>query len=477
MAGRVVETAELLPIRDPFTGETVAETCLASRTQVAQAVEAAAQAFATSRRLSAFARSRLLAAMVAGITSRRAEFVDRIIEEAGKPRMLAEVEVARAIQTFTLASEEVRRFNGELVATDLDAAGRAFAPARVRWVPRGPVLAITPFNFPLNLAAHKVAPALAVGASVVLKPPPQAPGASFLMADCFEAARAQVSQETGEDIPAEMLQVLHGMPEALTPAITDPRLAVLSFTGSDRVGWLLQSQAVRKKVCLELGGNASVIVHEDADLPRAAKRAAFGAFSYSGQVCISVQRIFVQQKVEEAFRQVFLKEVGAIRAGDPQLPDTLVGPVIDAGNAERVLQWIEEARKAGAQVLAGGTRQGPVVAPTVLAGTRAQDRVRCEEVFGPVVTLEPYTDFEEALRLVNDSRFGLQAGVFTQSLALAERAISELDVGGVLINEIPTYRADHLPYGGMRDSGLGREGVRYAMEDFCERKTALVWIG
>ena len=474
--GKWTEGKHLKPVSAPFDGALAAEAWQADSAQMEEALAAADKAFHSFRRASAFVRSALLAAMARGIEARRKEFSDRIVFEAGKPRKLADVEVSRAIFNFNNAAEEARRFGGDLIPIDLDAGGRAFSPAVSEWVPRGPVLAIGPFNFPLNLLAHKVAPALAVGTSVIMKPPPQAPGAATLLAEVFAEAAKSVG-DARETVPFALLQLINGPNEVIAKAVTDSRVGVLSFTGSDKVGWMLQSQAVRKKVALELGGNAAAIVHADADLARAANRCAFGAFAYAGQICISIQRIFVHRSVEKKFRELFLAEVAKLKVGDPAAEETVVGPLIDGANAERVLAWIAEASEGGAELLTGGQRQGNVITPAVLTGTKSTDKVNAEEIFGPVVTLTAYDTIEEAILAVNGSRFGLQAGIFSDSAKVIRQASVELEVGGIIVNEIPTFRADNMPYGGMKDSGLGREGVRYAMEDFCERRTLVSWHG
>ncbi len=399
-----------------------------------------------------------------------------MVAEAGKPRTLSDGEVSRAIVTFTIAAEEAKRLGGEVVPVDVDSGGRAYAPAVCHWVPRGPVLAIAPFNFPLNLIAHKVAPALAVGASVIVKPPPQAPGAARILAEIFESAAAEAS-DAREKIPPAALQVLSGPNDVVAKAVADPRVAILSFTGSDKVGWMLQEKAARKKLILELGGNAAVIVEGDADLARAAARCAFGGFAYAGQVCISVQRILVQKEAAARFTELLLAETAKIASGDPARPDVLVGPLIDAAAADRVMAWIDEARRDGAKVLCGGGRVGNVIAPTVLSGVKPTAKLSCEEAFGPVVVLDSYGELDEAIAAVNSSRFGLQAGLFTDGAAAIRRAADELEVGGLMVNEVPTYRADNMPYGGVKDSGLGREGVRYTMEEYCERRTVVAWRG
>jgi glyceraldehyde-3-phosphate dehydrogenase (NADP+) len=461
-------------IRSPWNSQTVATVHLADAALLEEAIAAAHAAFPVFRRTSRFLRSRLLAEMASRIEQNRAALVESMILEAGKPSALSDVEVSRAVQTFTVASEEAKRLGGDVVPMDWDAGGRAYSPAVSLWIPRGPVLGISPFNFPLNLVAHKVAPALAVGAPIIVKPAPQAPGASSILARIFEESADAVSNSS-EQVPLAAFQWVQASNEVVALAVRDPRMAVLSFTGSDRVGWTLQQQATRKRVLLELGGNAAVIVHSDADLERAASRCAYGAFAYAGQICISVQRIFVQESVLPRFRDLLLAEVAKIRSGDPADPTTLVGPIIDSGQADRIMSWIDDAKKAGARVLVGGGRHGNVIEATVLEGVASDQKLVCEEAFGPVATLSSYRDFGDAIEQANASRFGLQAGVFTDSAKLIRMATEELEVGGILVNEIPTYRADHMPYGGVKDSGLGREGLRYAMEEFCERRTVVSW--
>jgi acyl-CoA reductase-like NAD-dependent aldehyde dehydrogenase len=474
--GKWIESAQSTDLTSPATGTVVAKVDQASREQMEIALEASTTAFSVFKNISRFTRSRLLAVMAREIEAHRAEFIECLITEAGKPHALADVEVTRATITFTLAAEEAKRLGGEVVPVDLDAGGRAYGPAVSYWVPRGPVLAITPFNFPLNLAAHKLAPALAVGATVIVKPPPQAPGCAALLAAIFEKAAKEVS-DVRESVPLSAFQVVNGANEIIAEAVADPRMTTLSFTGSDKVGWKLQEKAVRKKVVLELGGNAGVIVHEDADLNRAASRCAFGGFVYAGQTCISVQRIFVHEKVHDRFLKLLLEETAKVKSGDPRDKEVLVGPLIDEPAALRVMAWIDEAVKEGAKVLAGGTCKGNFMAPTVLSGVKTHHKLHCEEVFGPVVIVDKFNDFDRALEMINRSRFGLQAGLFTDSSALIQRALKMLEVGGIIVNEVPTYRADNMPYGGVKESGLGREGVRYAMEDYCERRVLVTWQG
>jgi aldehyde dehydrogenase (NAD+) len=363
-----------------------------------------------------------------------------IAREAGKPLKAARTEVERAAATFSAAAAALEAWKGDMLPLDVNAASVA------RWgvvkrVPLGPVLAITPFNFPLNLTAHKVAPAIAVGAPVVQKPASQTP------------------------LSALALQAIVREAEAL---VTDPRLPVVSFTGSGAVGWRLREIAPRKHVGLELGGNAAVVVHSDADLDDAASRVAAGAFGYAGQSCISVQRALVQKDVFEAFRAKLLAKTAALAVGDPLDAKTDVGPMIAPEEAARAAAWIEEAVAGGARVLAGGTRAGSVVLPTILAGTTRDMKVEAQEVFAPIVTLSSYETWEEALARANDSKYGLQAGVFTNDFGRIQQAWDVLEVGAVLVNDVPTWRADRMPYGGVKESGVGREGPAYAMEEFTE---------
>ena len=474
--GKRPGSSESREIRSPFSGDVVAVCPQATAAQLEAALAAAHAAANPFRRLSRYTRSRLLALMAAGLSERRAELADVIVAEAGKPWTLSDAEVGRAISTFTIASEEAKRLGGEVVPVDVEAAGRAYGPAVSHWTPRGPVLAIAPFNFPLNLVAHKVAPALAVGAPVLLKPPPQAPGAAQILSEIFQKAAAEAS-DASEKVPLAALQIVNASNDVIGAAVTDPRVAILSFTGSDKVGWLLQGKAVRKKVILELGGNAAVIVAKDADLARAAARCAFGGFAYAGQICISVQRVLVHKSVAARFTELFIEETKKLGVGDPASKTTVVGPMIDSAQADRILNWIDEAKKDGAKVILGGVRSGPAIEPTILANVRPTAKLSCEEAFGPVVVIEEFDAFDDAIASVNRSRFGLQAGLFTDSEACVRAATNELEVGGLIVNEVPTYRADNMPYGGVKDSGLGREGVRYTMEEFCERRTVVHWRG
>jgi acyl-CoA reductase-like NAD-dependent aldehyde dehydrogenase len=474
--GQFVETNATGDLHSPFTGERVGQVSMANSELLEKAIQASVKATPVFRKISRFTRSRMCLRIAEEISARRQDFIKLMINEAGKPYLMADVEVSRAIQTFTIAGEECKRFGGDVIPLDTDMSGRPYQEAISYWVSRGPILAITPFNFPLNLVAHKVAPALAVGAPILVKPAPQAPGCTYLLAEIFDKVRKEVS-DTRDAVPGAALQVLSCSNDVIAPAVKDARLSILSFTGSGKVGWILQAQAVGKKVALELGGNAAVIVHSDADLARAAARCAFGGFAYAGQSCISVQRIFVQESVATKFTELLLKETTQTKFGDPSLKDTVVGPVIDETAANRISTWLDEARKQGARVLCGGERVKNMISPAVLTDVKPTSSISCEEAFGPIVLVQKYDSFEQALELVNSSRFGLQAGVFTDSSKLQRKAFLELEVGGVVINEVPTYRADQMPYGGVKDSGLGREGLRFAMEEFSERRTLVSWNG
>lgn len=462
LAGSFVDGATVAPVHAPFDGRVLGEVAQASREQVQAAIEFATAGRERLKRLSAGQRRSVLDGLVRGLTARRDEFVDCIVHEAGKPLSAARAEVARAIETFTLASAELSRFGGEIVPVDLT-AGSEGTEAEVRRVPVGVVVGIVPFNFPLNLGAHKVAPALAVGAPIIVKPPPQAPSAMLLLAEVALAAGAD----------AAALQVLPCAVDVAEALATDARVRVVSFTGSARVGWQLKAK-VKGRAVLELGGNAAAIVRHDADVKKAAKRLALGGFTYAGQVCIKVQRIIVEAAAWESFVPAFLAEVDVLQVGDPSLDTTVIGPVIDAASATRIEAWVDEAVTMGAKVLRRGARAGSVLGPVVLTDVPREARAFSEEIFGPVVVLERAADLDAALRSVNASRYGLQAALFTNELSAVRRAFHELEVGGLVVNDATSFRSDNMPYGGVKDSGLGREGVRYAMADFTEERVLVL---
>lgn len=474
--GKWQTSSESRELQSPYSGEAVGRVDQASAAQMEESLAAAAAAAKPFAKVSRYARARLLQGIADGLQARRLEIVDTLVHEAGKPAALADGEVGRAILTFTIAAEETKRFGGDVVPLDIEPASRAYAPAVAYWYPRGPVFGITPFNFPINLVAHKVAPALAAGCPIVLKPAPQAPGGAVLLAEIFEKAAAFAS-DARESVPVAAFQVLSCSNAVASLALTDPRITTVSFTGSTAVGWMIQKTAVGKRTLLELGGNAAVIVHNDADLVRAAARCAFGGYTYAGQTCISVQRVFVHAEVAARFQTLLVGEVQKLVSGDPASRETFNGPLIDTKAADRVMAWLDEAVQGGAKLLTGGKRTGNVITPTVLSDVKPTMKVSCEEVFGPVVVVSTYGEFSDAIAAVNDSKFGLQAGVFTDSARLQQQAIRELEVGGVILNEIPTYRADQMPYGGVKESGIGREGLRYAMEEYSERRVVVQWLG
>src|SRR6266446_5537818 len=459
LQGKWVEEGTPVEIRAPYDGTPIAQVFQATREHVEKAIQAAVRAFGSTRRLPAFERQRVLRAIAQHITSRKDEFSRTLAQEAGKPLKAARTEVERAIFTFTVAAEESTRIPGEYLSLDW----QQFTSGRwgiVRRFPLGPIAGITPFNFPLNLVAHKVAPAIAAGCPMVLKPAPQTPLCSLLLAECVQQA----------GWPDGGLNVLPLSNDDASLLVTDERIKLISFTGSVPVGWDIKRRAGKKKVALELGGNAAAIVHSDADLAYAGERCVAGSFGYSGQTCISVQRILVEHSVYGKFTDLLVEGVKKLKTGDPMEELTDIGPLIRESDAIRVTSWVEEAVRSGARLLCGGGRKGSIIEPTVLTGTKPDMKVNCQEVFGPVVTVEPYHNFDEALRRINNSNYGLQAGLFTHDVNLLFRAYDELEVGALVAGDIPSFRIDQMPYGGVKDSGLGREGLRYAIEEMTEPK-------
>lgn len=453
------DDGDIVEIRAPYDGNLIARVVQGCREHVEAAIAAAVKAFGTTRRLPAFERQRVLRRISASMAERKEEFARTLAQEAGKPIKGARTEVERAVFTFNVAAEESTRIYGEYLPLDW----QEFTAGRwgiVRRFPLGPIVGITPFNFPINLVAHKVAPAIAAGCSMILKPAPQTPLCSLLLAECVQQA----------GWPDGGLNVLPLSNEDAGFLVSDDRIKLISFTGSVPVGWEIKRRSGKKKVVLELGGNAAVIVHSDADLAYAAERCIFGGFAYAGQTCISVQRILVEHSVYGRFTDLLVEGVKKLHVGDPLDEKTDVGPLIRESDAVRTIGWIEEAVHAGARVLCGGHRDGMIVEPAILTGTKPDMKVNCQEIFGPVVTVEPYKDFDQALRQVNNSSFGLQAGVFTRDAKLLFQAYDELEVGGLIAGDVPSFRVDHMPYGGVKDSGLGREGLRYAIEEMTEPK-------
>ncbi len=457
--GQWHEDGDLVEIRAPYDNNLIARVAQGRREHAGAAIAAAVKAFGTTRRLPAFERQRVLRRISAQIAERKEEFSRTLAQEAGKPIKAARAEVDRAVFTFNVAAEESTRIYGEYLPLDW----MEFTAGRwgiVRRFPLGPIAGITPFNFPLNLVSHKVAPAIAAGCPMVLKPAPQTPLCSLLLAECVQQA----------GWPDGGLNVLPLSNEDAGLLVADERIKLLSFTGSVSVGWDIKRRAGKKKVVLELGGNAGVIVHSDADLAYAADRCIIGGFGYAGQTCISVQRILVEHSVYGRFTDLFVEGVKKLKTGDPLDESTDVGPLIRETDAIRCINWIEEAVHAGARLLSGGHRDHQVVEPTVLTGTKPDMKVNCQEIFGPVVTVEPYRDFDEALRQINNSVYGLQAGIFTRDAKLLFQAYEELEIGGLMAGDVPSFRIDQMPYGGVKDSGLGREGLRYAIEEMTEPK-------
>jgi acyl-CoA reductase-like NAD-dependent aldehyde dehydrogenase len=457
--GKWMEEGDPVDVRAPYDGSVIAQVFQGRRQHAEAAIAAAVKAFGTTRRLPAFERQRVLRRVAQNIGERKAEFARTLAQEAGKPIKAARSEVKRSIFTFTVAAEESTRIYGEYLPLDWQeyTAGRW---GIVRRFPLGPIAGITPFNFPLNLVAHKLAPAIAAGCSMVLKPAPQTPLSALLLAEAVQQA----------GWPDGALNVLPLSNEDAGLLVSDDRLKMISFTGSAAVGWQIKKNAGKKKVILELGGNAGVIVHSDADLAYAADRCVAGGFGYAGQTCISVQRILVERSVCAKFTDLMLAGVAKLRTGDPLDESTDLGPLIRESDAVRASDWIQEAVRGGARLLCGGRRSGPMLEPTVLTGTRPEMKVNCQEIFAPVVTVEPYDDFKDALRRTNNSAYGLQAGIFTRDVKLLFNAYEELEVGGLIAGDVPSFRIDHMPYGGIKDSGLGREGLRYAIEEMTEPK-------
>jgi len=464
LAGRWVESPDPLEITNPARPEEPAgATYNATEEQYEEAVGAAVVAFETTRKLPAYERGRMLREISAGIRERREELGRLISLESGKPIRDALVEVDRAVLTFRLGAEEAERMTGELIPLDLMASSKGRVGVTRRF-PIGPIAAISPFNFPLNLAAHKLAPAIAAGNTIVLKPPSKDPLTMLTVAEIVERA----------GVPEGAVSILP-MTRALGDRmVADERFKLLTFTGSPSVGWRMKERAGKKKVVLELGGNAGVIVDQSADLDWAVKRTLVGAFAYAGQVCISVQRMFIHRARYDEFIERLVDGARALKLGDPLDPETHLGPMVDAQAAQRTERWVVEAEELGGRVLLGGRADGSFFPPTVLVDTPREAQVCSNEAFAPLVVAFPFDHFDDAIRQVNDSFYGLQTGVFTNDLRHSWRAFNELEVGGVIVNDIPTYRIDHMPYGGVKDSGMGREGLRWAMDDMTELRIMVV---
>jgi len=444
---------------NPYTGKTVGEVYQASKEDVARAIGAAVRAFVAMKSLASYERKDILARISRSLESKRAEFAELITSETGKPISYSKAEVDRAIFTFAVSAEEATRLDGEVLPLDMNAASKG-RTALVRRFPLGPVGAITPFNFPLNLVAHKLGPAIAAGCPVVLKPSSSAPMTALLL--------GQVTGDAG--LPKGALNIVTCLADEAAQLVTDERVKLISFTGSPSVGWNIKERAGLKRVVLELGGNAGVIVCSDADLDLAVSRLIPGTFGNAGQSCISVQRIYIQEEVFTEFVSRFTGATRQVPVGDPWDEKTVVGPMIDEAAARKIEEWIQEAKEHGARILCGGKRSGCMLEPTLLADVPPAMKIYCQEAFAPLAILEKFRDIDDAIRKVNASLFGLQAGIFTNSAHAIFRAFQELEVGGVIVNDSSAYRMDHMPYGGVKQSGFGREGVRYAIEEMTEMK-------
>lgn len=464
LAGKPARSADGLDVLNPYDGSTIGRTWLAGGPEFEAAADTAVAAAPAMRRLPAYERAAILARTSAELSARKDEIARTLAREAGKPLKDALIEADRAAMTFQVAAEEARRLGGEFVPMDLAPHGVG-RMAIVQRVPVGPVAAISPFNFPLNLTAHKIAPAIAAGNPIVLKPATKTPLSAITLADIVVRA----------GLPPEAISVLPMARKTGDRLVTDERFKLLTFTGSSAVGWDMKARAGKKRVILELGGNAGVVIDDTADVKFAAERVAAGGFAFAGQSCISVQRVYVHDRVFDAFAASLVALVGALKVGDPLDPTTDVGPMVDEGEADRVHEWVTEAVTAGARVLAGGRRlAGSLYAPTILTDVPREARVCSQEVFAPLVVLARFSSFATALDEVNRSPYGLQAGVFTADLERSLQAFDTLEVGGVLINDVPTFRIDHMPYGGVKDSGLGREGPRYTIEEMTEPRLLVI---
>ncbi|HWL64889.1 MAG TPA: aldehyde dehydrogenase family protein [Actinomycetota bacterium] len=463
VAGQWKQGSDSFEVPNPYDGSVVAKVASPTDGDVEAAVSAAAESFQETRSLPVHARAEALMQISNRLKERGEEVADLISKEGGKPIKWASVEAARAVSTFRWAAEICRSYGGEVMRLDTEES-LGSRMALIRRFPIGPVLAITPFNFPVNLVAHKMAPALAVGAPIVIKPATKTPLGALLLGELFA--------ET--DLPAGMLSVIPIGGSQAGELAKDERFKKISFTGSSQVGWDLKASDPKKAVTLELGGNAGVIVHSDGDLDKAAQRVAFGGYYQAGQSCISVQRVLAQADIFEDFKQKLIVEVEKLKTGDPSDPETDVGPLINRDSLDKVSGWVDEAVQGGAEILTGGKREDPFYLPTVLSRTRSEMKVRQEEIFGPVVTLESYGDFAEAIELANETRYGLQAGVFTRDIERILLAHRDIEAGGIIVNDVASFRADQMPYGGVKDSGSGREGLRYAMDEMTEIKVLVL---
>jgi acyl-CoA reductase-like NAD-dependent aldehyde dehydrogenase len=459
VGGRELDGGDAYVVQSPYDHHPVAVVRRAGAEEIESAIEHAARSFRVTRKLPSWQRAQILERVANQLAARKDELARTIALEGGKPVKTARLEVERASFTFRIASEEAKRIYGEIVPLDW-IPGTERRVAHVHRIPLGPIVGITPFNFPLMLVAHKVAPALAAANPIIIRPASQTPLSSL--------ALARMVLEAGW--PEEGIAVVPSTTRDASPLVEDERLAMLTFTGSPAVGWSLRARAGRKRVTLELGGNAPVVVNEDADVDYAAERVAWGGYVQSGQSCISVQRVYVHARIWDGFVSQLADRVRSLKAGDPLDEENDVGPLIDGAALARVEEWLDEALAGGAEVVVGGSRDGNVWQPTVLTNVREDMRVACDEVFAPLISLFRFDRVEDAIEAAGTSSFGLQAGLFTNDLRVVDTAFDAIEVGGLMVNDVPTFRVDHMPYGGVKQSGFGREGVRYAVEEMTELK-------
>jgi glyceraldehyde-3-phosphate dehydrogenase (NADP+) len=463
IGGEWREASESFTVSSPYTGELVANVYSANDSETGEAVSHAAGGAKAMRALARFQIAKGLRLIATGISDRKDEFAKTIALEAAKPISLARGEVARAVATFNWAAGEAERFVGGVVPVDVQPNGRG-KTAWTQRIPRGVIYGITPFNFPINLVAHKVAPALAAGNAIIIKPSQRTPLTALLLGEVFMTS----------GLPGSALQIVPMDVKYMGPVLEDERIAMISFTGSAAVGWELKQKSGKKAVALELGGNAPVIVDETADLKSSVDKTLTGAFAYAGQICISVQRVYIQESVFDDWTEKLVDGAKGLIKGDPLDEQTQLSVMIDENAAKKAESWVKEAVDNGAKVLYGGGRDGQLLEATIITGTDPEMRVVSEEIFAPVVVVEKFTDFAAAVDMANNSKYGLQAGVFTRDLANMNYAAENLEYGGVIVNDVPTFRVDNMPYGGSKDSGFGREGVRYAMEEMSEIRLIVV---
>ncbi|RLD42570.1 MAG: aldehyde dehydrogenase [Bacteroidetes bacterium] len=457
--GEFITTEKILDVENPFSQKVFAKTYLASKENLETAINKALEVQDEMKNMSSLRKYEALSYISKSLKEQLTYFAELLALESGKPIIYSKGEILRSVETFKIAAEESKRLPGEVISLDWTPAGKG-KHGIVQYFPIGLVAGISPFNFPMNLAVHKIAPALAAGCPIILKPSTNTPLSTLALAKLIDKS----------GLPKGAVSILPMDRATGNQLVTDERFKLLSFTGSPHVGWMMKAQSGKKKVVLELGGNAGLIVTKSADLDIAVKKAVIGGFAYSGQVCIHAQRIYVAKEIFEDFKTMFIKQVEKLNLGDPMDDNTEISAMIDESNAKRIEIWVNEAIEDGAQVICGGKRDGTYYEPTVLIDTKPKMKVCALEVFGPVVTLEPFTNFKAVIKEVNDSDFGLQAGIFTNQIDEMDYAFNELEVGGVIINDAPIFRVDHMPYGGVKDSGLGREGLKYAIQDMMEAK-------